>query len=538
MPLPVTLDRNSPEPLYRQVERQVRAAVDTGRLRPGDRVASVRELARELDVGRLTVATAYEQLAADGYLVGRVGFGTIVAPTAPAAPRTAADGTATDGAARPAFADRRPGAAPPMPIRPAPNASKPPPRIDLRPGPPSGADMAVGPALERLLREAWRDLAARAPAADPDGDPLLRATIAAHVRATRAGRCEPDDVVVLSGALIGIAAVARLWLNDAASVAIEDPPDPAFRRALDLPTTRLVPVAIDAHGLRLDRLPAAATLVLAGARVQAVTGARMPLARRLGLLAWASGAGALVVEDARADDLALSGSAGPSLQGLDDDGRVIHIGAFSALLHPGVQLGYAVVPPALAAPFRAAVAALDAGATPVEQRALGRFLADGHLDRHLARVRRSLAERFDATVTALRGDLGWLVSADVPPGGTRLVVTIEDETLTAARAAAAAARAGIAVEPLRESRLRPTGADRELLIDVGRADARTLVEAVGQLARALADERRRARDDTTRRVLAPAAAPIPRRWPAITRTADQRATSPVRVSLTRAARDG
>src|SRR5688572_32177827 len=83
--LPVALDRSSPEPLYRQVERQLRAAIEAGHLRPGDRVVSVRELARELDVGRLTVATAYEHLAADGYLVGRVGFGTIVASTAPTA---------------------------------------------------------------------------------------------------------------------------------------------------------------------------------------------------------------------------------------------------------------------------------------------------------------------------------------------------------------------------------------------------------------------------------------------------------------------
>src|SRR5687767_956795 len=90
MAISVTLDRTSPEPLYRQVERQVRAAAETGRLRPGDRVPSVRTLAADLDVGRLTIATAYEQLAADGFLVGRVGFGTVVAPNPPAADGVAA----------------------------------------------------------------------------------------------------------------------------------------------------------------------------------------------------------------------------------------------------------------------------------------------------------------------------------------------------------------------------------------------------------------------------------------------------------------
>src|SRR4029078_10413218 len=81
--LPVELDRESPEPLYRQIESFVRAAIDAGRLRPGQRIPSARALAGQLGVGRLTVATAYEELAAAGYLVGRMGFGTIVAPHPP-----------------------------------------------------------------------------------------------------------------------------------------------------------------------------------------------------------------------------------------------------------------------------------------------------------------------------------------------------------------------------------------------------------------------------------------------------------------------
>src|SRR6188474_3994289 len=81
--LPIELDRASSEPLYRQIESFVRAAIDAGRLRPGQRLPSVRGLASQLGVGRLTVATAYEELASEGYLVGRMGFGTLVAPNPP-----------------------------------------------------------------------------------------------------------------------------------------------------------------------------------------------------------------------------------------------------------------------------------------------------------------------------------------------------------------------------------------------------------------------------------------------------------------------
>jgi GntR family transcriptional regulator/MocR family aminotransferase len=493
MSVPIELDRSSPEPLYRQVERQLRAAIESGRLRPGDRVRSVRALAADLDVGRLTIATAYEQLAADGYLVGRVGFGTVVAPDPPgrdveeveaAGPRRR---PSPDGPVRRPPIERPPVEVPTRVAVAGAVASAA--RFDLRPGPLGGATMAAGPVLERHFRDAWRDLAdgggLPAAAPDPAGDPLLRATIAAHVRAARGGRCEPGQVVVLSGALIGISAVARLWLGPDRPLAIEDPADPAFRRALTLGGARPVPVPVDRHGIRTDQLPDGASVALVSPTVQALTGARMPLARRLRLLAWAASCGAIVVEDAQADELALGAPAGPALQGLDEDGRVVHVGAFASILHPGVRLGYAVVPRDLVDAFTGTVAALDPGATPVQQRALGRFLADGHLDRHLLRVRRALAERHEAVSDALRRELGWLVSVEPSAGGSRIVVTIEDDGWTARSVADAAAEVGVALEPLAASRLIATD-DRELVVDVGRHEPADLRRAIRLVAGAVA----------------------------------------------------
>src|SRR3712207_5453815 len=128
----------------------------------------------------------------------------------------------------------------------------------------------------------------------------------------------------------------------------------------------------------------------------------MPLARRLRPRDWASRVGAMVVEDARSDDLVEATTGEVSLLGLDDDRRVVHVGAFASILHPGVRFGFAVVPDDLVDAFRASVAGFDPGVTPVQQRALGRFLADVHLERHLVRVRRALATRQDAALEALR----------------------------------------------------------------------------------------------------------------------------------------
>ena len=513
--LPIELDRTAAEPLYRQVATSVRRAIDGGRLRPGERLPSVRALAAQLDVGRLTIATAYEQLAADGYLVSRMGFGTIVAPHPPEAIRPSNRATIGSGDAarsrgpirlppiRTAFANVPPitdGGAPGAGAGAGSGTATPArrglgqvPRFDLRGGGSGGTGTAggpgltVGPALERLLRAEWRFLAdsgGGTASADPAGDPLLRAAIAAHMRASRAARCEPGQVVILSGPVIAIGAVARLWLGPQRRVVVEDPGDPTFRHALAVTGATLAAVPVDANGIRVEQLPDDVAVALVSPSVQIPTGVATPPARRRRLLAWAAGSGAIVVEDGRTDELTLAGSPPPCLQGMDDDGRVIHLGSFESLLHGGVRVGFTIVPTAFVDSFVGALDAIDPGPSPVQQRALGRFLADGHLDRHLARVRRALRDRQAATVEALTRDLGWLVEVQPAIGGTRLVATIQDPAWTAADVVTVAAESGVALDSLAACRIGPSS-DRELVIDFGHHEPAELRSAIRVLARAL-----------------------------------------------------
>ena len=507
--LPIDLDRTAAEPLYRQVATSVRRAIDAGRLRPGQRLPSVRALAGQLEVGRLTIATAYEQLAADGYVVSRMGFGTIVAPHPPDAIRAAPGRHEAEsrgpvrlpqirpGLAGPPGAGARPGTGPAKPSTLGRRGLGPVPRFDLRAGGSGGTGTAggpgltVGPALERLLREEWRILAdsgGGAATADPAGDPLLRGAIAAHLRATRAARCEAGQVIILSGPVIAIGAVARLWLGPDRRALVEDPADPTFRRALAVTGATLVPVPVDANGLRVEQLPDDIAVALVSPSVQLPTGVAMPLARRLRLLAWAAGTGAILVEDGRADELTIDGPPPACLQGRDDDGRVIHLGSFESLLHGGVRVGFAIVPRAFVDSFVGALDAIDPGPSPVQQRALGRFLADGHLDRHLARVRRALRDRHAATLEALTRELGWLVDVQPAGGGTRLVATIQDPAWTAADVVAIAAEAGVAMDSLAPCRMAPT-VDRDLVIDFGHHEPGELRAAIRILGRGLASPR-------------------------------------------------
>jgi GntR family transcriptional regulator/MocR family aminotransferase len=264
-----------------------------------------------------------------------------------------------------------------------------------------------------------------------------------------------------------------------------------------------VGVPVDRGGLRADLLPHDARVAVVAATVAVPSGASLPLARRVRLLAWAASRHATIVEDGRFDDLVLRAAPQPCLQGIDDRGGVIHVGSFETLLHSGVRTAYAVLPADLVGRFVDELGAVDPGASPVQQRALGRFLADGLLDRHLARVRRELLDRQNAVLAALEADLGWLLDARETAGGTRLVATLEDPTWSATAVVRAAAEAGIAIAALGPERITPAP-DRELVIDYGRLTPLELRAALRALGRAL---RPAGRSRGRRAILGGAAAP-------------------------------
>ena len=281
MILAIQLDRASREPLYRQIESQLRASIQDGRLRPGALLPGVRTLAGQLGVARITIVTAYEQLTSEGLLEARVGSGTRVADTTPRrAARTTTSTSTSSPSWHPARRDAR---------APAPSAYA----IDLRPGglPPDPASAA---AWESALRAAWRQLAARggadAPGSTerhPAGDPDLRALIAERIGATRGIRCSAAEVVIVAGRGAAFAALAELLLPAGAAAVVEDPADPRASAALESAGARLIPVPVDVRGLRTELLPASAAIARVTPAWQERAGGSLSLDRRLDLLAWA-----------------------------------------------------------------------------------------------------------------------------------------------------------------------------------------------------------------------------------------------------------
>jgi len=480
---PIVLDRDAATPLYRQIERQLRQAILARQLRPGAALPGIRAFARELGVAAITVITAYDQLTAEGWLEPRPGRGTLVAPDLPIVQRTTG---APRRAAEP-VASVLPTSTATGPDRPFFEHGSPTVRYDFRTGS-TRLDVFPVRVWERLLQAAWRDLASTGDGSAtgytrPAGDDRLRHELAAYLGRARAVRAEPEQVVITSGAQGALAIGGRLWLGDGRRLAVEDPGSPHLQRTFRGLGIPLVHVAVDDRGLPVDRLPDGVSGVLVTPSWQYPRGGTMPVARRLQLLEWAAAQRAVVIEDDCDSELRYEGHPLPSLQGLDPDGRVLYVGTFSKVLYPGLRTGYAVVPEPAVRLFVAQLEAAYRGPGAIEQRALAFFIADGQFERHLGRLRAAFAERQQALLGALAEELGRIVSTASVPGGTHLVVRIEDGRMTATELAARARTHDVAIEPLVDSAHAPIP-DREFLMHYGRLRPDEIRAGVQRLARA------------------------------------------------------
>ncbi|MGO4714787.1 MocR-like pyridoxine biosynthesis transcription factor PdxR [Bradyrhizobium sp. 2TAF24] len=425
----LNLDRDQSAPLYRQIHDSIRMAIESGQLRPGDRLPSARSLAAQLHAARGTIDTAYALLSGEGYIISRGPRGTIVSPElAPSTP-----------------APRR------RPARPARAAALP----AVRP-----LEMGL-PALDAFPRKLWSRLVARqarmtSPASlaypDPAGFGPLREAIAGYLATSRGIACTASQVIVCAGYQGGVGLIARVLLRPGDQAWFEDPGYLRARRALEHAGARLVPVPVDAAGLDVAagrrRAPRARFAVVTPSH-HSPLGVSLSLPRRQALLAWAETAGAFVIEDDYDSEFRYSGRPLPALKSLDRGERVLYVGSFSKTLFPSLRLGYLVVPDGLVEAFATACRLFGTGLPALEQAVVANFIAQGHFARHLRRMRGLYGARRDALAEALARTFGAALRIDHHAGGMHLVARLPAGADDVALAQAAAAH-GLAPGALRD----------------------------------------------------------------------------------------
>ncbi|HKD86397.1 MAG TPA: PLP-dependent aminotransferase family protein [Terriglobales bacterium] len=420
----LVLDEASSQSLYSQLYQQLRTKILKGHLQPGARLPSTRALASELAIARNTVMNAYEQLLAEGYLEGETGSGTYVARALPEAVLHTAPVESARRAGRSVARLSRRGEAlacnrvigryadPPKPFRPGI------PALDHFP-------FAV---WNRLLAKYWRrEPAGLLPYTDPAGYGPLRVAIADYIRSVRAVNCDAEQIIIVSGAQQALDLASRLLLDSGDEVWMEDPGYNGARAAFLSAGVKPVPIPIDDAGLDVsagERLSPKARLAYVTPSHQYPTGVVMTLARRLELLDWAERRRSWILEDDYDSEYRYASRPVASLQGLDKGGTVTYCGTFSKVLFPALRLGYMVLPAPLVDAFRRAKAVIDRHCPTVEQAVVAEFIAEGHLARHIRRMRMLYLERQNALLESLRRELAGALEVHAHEAGMHVLALL------------------------------------------------------------------------------------------------------------------
>src|SRR5579862_4505391 len=421
----IAIDRRAPMPLYQQIYSGFRSAIVGGNLHPGQRIPSTRLLAVELGVSRFPVLNAYAQLLAEGYFESQVGAGTVISTSIPdqiprVAPSAVGSKVSFQGPRRVA---RRTSLLP---------------RTEVKPGQRGSAAFRVGQvAFEQFPRKVWSNLVARncrnmdagsTHYRSPMGSEAFRQTIARYLRTARSVRCDASQIMIVNGSQQALEITARVLLNPGDRVWMEEPCYWLARSVFALAGCRLVPVPVDEQGLSVEagiKLSRKARAAFVTPSHQFPLGVTMSASRRFQLLEWAHNTGSWVIEDDYDSEYRFESLPIASLQGLDDNARVIYIGTFSKVLFPSLRLGYIVIPPDLVERFISVRLIMDIAPPDFFQHVVADFMDEGHFARHLRRMRVLYREQRSALVKCLGEQLGTMVQVLGSEAGLHLPVAMK-----------------------------------------------------------------------------------------------------------------
>ncbi len=432
--IPITRDKESSVPIYRQIVRQVKDAVESGELEGEDQLPTTRALAQVLGVNRLTVARAYADLAKAGFISAHVGRGTFVAPR-PAEPRrrSSKPGGATQETP-----------APRLPWRPLFTRSS---DRAVESGLPYAALGAAGPGVisfaslfpdsalfptepfrraldEVIRREGHRILGYGHPA----GHAPLREMISASLR-ERGMNVPSGEIVITNGSQQGIDLVARALLDPGDVVLVENPTYTGAVQVFHSCGAELVGVPVDEEGAIVSVMEEAVLrhrpkLIYLMPNFQNPTSETMSLRRRRALIEMAATRKLAILEDDFGGDLRFEGPDLPSLKALDRSGCVIYLSTFAKKLLPGLRIGWIAAPAEMAERLTGLKKIADYSTSLLLQAALYEFCRRGDMERHLTRVLDKYRGRRDAMMSAMKRSFPGQAIWSRPHGGLVVWVTL------------------------------------------------------------------------------------------------------------------
>ena len=360
-------------PLYEALYRCIRGDILSGALKPGEKLPSKRALAQNLEVSKITVETAYNQLLSEGYIRSQEKVGYFVESVErQVQPRAGAENRA-EAAAR-EFA------------------------LDLTA---NGTEQFPFSVWSRLQREVMLDYSEQLLLPLPNrGIPELRQAIAQHLAAFRGMHVDPENILIGAGTDFLYNLLIQLLGRDKV-YAVEEPGYGKIRKIYAAGGVKCVSAPMDKHGVCPDSLENADVLHFSPSH-HFPTGLVTPVRRRTELLTWANRGDRWIIEDDYDSEFRFDAHPKPAMQSLDGHGRVIYMNTFSKSLAPSIRISYMVLPTALMAQFQRELGFYSCTVPSFEQYTLARFLSRGYFEKHIHRMRKFYKNRRNNVVSILQ----------------------------------------------------------------------------------------------------------------------------------------
>ncbi|MFT4415453.1 PLP-dependent aminotransferase family protein [Fredinandcohnia humi] len=375
------VERSDRKTLTQQVYEQLRHFILNGDLKTNEKLPSTRELATSLGVSRNIILEVYDQLVAEGYLIVKPRSGTFVAPGSVFNKHEYQDTLISKELFAKTVKDI----------------------IDFK---------AATPAMDHFPRKAWGRLAKEvcydAPDSifgyhSPEGIPELKEELARYLLRTRGVICNPNQIMITSGATQALSLITEIVIKNKEYVAVEDPVTDEMRTIFTYGGAEIYPIPVDAKGIKPEFLsqenPPGFVFVLPSH--QFPLGGTLSIQRRIQLIEYARKYNCYIVEDDYDSEFTYEGTPVHSVQGLDPE-KVVYVGTFSKILSPALRIGYVVLPTGLIDEFKKLKWYKDRHNSTLEQLILTRFIKEGFLERHVRKMKRIYKQRREALVNSLK----------------------------------------------------------------------------------------------------------------------------------------
>lgn len=429
-----------------------------------EKLPSTRQLADLLGISRNVVLEAYDQLLAEGFLVSKRGAGTFVA-----------EGAYLPSGKSIAF----------QKVTNKEEVMSEPSIIQFRSGIPA-LDLFPRRIWGKLTQSICYEVEASAFNYDvPQGRPELREALSKYVKNARGIECHPEQIVITTGATQAFTLASKLLVSPGDELVIEDPITSDIQVIFTNHGAKLIPVPVDDSGIQTCLLPqdTKPAFVFVAPSHQFPLGGVLSIQRRVELIQYARKTNSYIVEDDYDSEFRYEGAPIPSLQGLAPD-RVLYVGSFSKLLSPSLRLGYLILPPEFIDRGRKEKWFLDLHTPSLNQLVLARFIQEGHLERHLMKMRKSYKKKRDRLIDCLHDAFTGEMKVLGASTGLHLIVEFRGRTFTE-RTMERMRTCGVFVDSVESHAIKKGSHLERIILGYGHLSMEQIEEGVRRLQQAL-----------------------------------------------------